>query len=152
VPFDRAVLEVSGRVAVVPTTTEWSDVGSLLSIEGLAQPDERGNVLVGRVTDVDSFGVVAYSADRLLATLGLRDVMVVDTPDATLVADKGRAQDVRLIVEALKATGAAELVEPRTRSGPGELEDAHQGRSLPGQDDMRAAGKAVVAAAPFPPL
>lgn len=118
VPFDKAVLEVSDRVAVVPTSTEWSDVGSLLAIEALAEPDARGNVLVGRVTDVDSSGVVAYSSDRLLATLGLHDVVIVDTPDATLVADKGRTQDVRLVVEALKATGARELVEPRTSLRP----------------------------------
>jgi mannose-1-phosphate guanylyltransferase/mannose-6-phosphate isomerase len=118
VPFDRAVLEVSDAVAVVPTSVEWSDVGSLLAIADLSAPDEHGNVLIGRVTDVDSSGVVAYSADRLIATLGLRDVIVVDTPDATLVADKARTQDVRLIVDALKATGAKELVEPRTSLRP----------------------------------
>jgi mannose-1-phosphate guanylyltransferase/mannose-6-phosphate isomerase len=118
VPFDKAVLEVSERVVVVPTTTEWSDVGSLLAIADLAEPDERGNVLVGRVTDVDSSGVIAYSADRLLATLGLHDVIVVDTPDATLVADKSRTQDVRLVVEALRLTGARELIEPRTSLRP----------------------------------
>lgn len=118
VPFDKAVLEVSGKVVVVPTTTEWSDVGSLLAIADLAEPDERGNVLVGRVTDVDSSGVIAYSADRLLATLGLHDVIVVDTPDATLVAAKDRTQDVRLVVEALRLTGARELIEPRTSLRP----------------------------------
>lgn len=118
VPFDKAVLEVSDRVVVVPTSTEWSDVGSLLAIGDLAEPDARGNVLVGRVTDVDSAGVIAYSSDRLLATLGLRDVVIVDTPDATLVADRSRTQDVRLVVEALKATGARELVEPRASLRP----------------------------------
>ncbi len=118
VQFDRAVLEVSDRVAVVPTNLEWSDVGSLLSLDRLAESDEHGNVLVGRVTDIDSTGTMAYSADRLLATLGLKDVLVVDTADATLVAAKDRAQDVRLLVEALRVAGAPEVVSARTALRP----------------------------------
>ncbi|MDP2182328.1 MAG: mannose-1-phosphate guanylyltransferase/mannose-6-phosphate isomerase [Actinomycetota bacterium] len=118
VPFDKAVLEVSNRVAVVPTSLDWSDVGSLLSLATLAKPDERGNVLVGNVTDVDSRNVIAYSADRLVATLGLDDVIVVDTADATLVAAKDRAQDVRLVVDALKALGAPEVVTSRSSVRP----------------------------------
>lgn len=118
VQFDRAVLEVSEKVAVVPTRLDWNDVGSLLALECLAEADERGNVLVGRTFDVDSAGVIAYSADRLLATLGLEDVLVVDTADATLVAAKDRAQDVRLIVDALKAARAPEVVTSRTSLRP----------------------------------
>ena len=118
VPFDRAVLEVSDVVAVVPTTTNWSDVGSLLAVASLGEPDERGNVLVGRAVDVDSSGIVSYAPDRLIATLGLSDVIVVDTPDATLVADKSRTEDVRLVVEALARAGARELIEPRRSMRP----------------------------------
>ncbi len=118
VPFDKAVLEVSDRVAVVPTTLRWSDVGSLLSIEELAAPDSSGNALVGRVVAVDTHDTVAYSADRLVALLGISDALVVDTADATLVASKDRAQDVRLVVEALQAIGAQELVAPRTSVRP----------------------------------
>jgi mannose-1-phosphate guanylyltransferase/mannose-6-phosphate isomerase len=113
VPFDKAALEVSERVAVVPTDLEWSDVGSLLSIDKLGDADERGNVLVGRFFDVGSHGVLGYSADRLVATLGLDDVVVVDTADATLVAAKDRLQDVRLVVDLLKAAGAEEVVTSR---------------------------------------
>jgi mannose-1-phosphate guanylyltransferase/mannose-6-phosphate isomerase len=75
-------------------------------------------VLLGRVTDVDSTGTLGYSADRLLATLGLRDILIVDTADATLVAAKDRAQDVRLLVDALKASGAPEVVSSRTARRP----------------------------------
>lgn len=117
-PFDTAVLERSTRVAVVPARLRWSDVGSLLALELVAPPDERGNVLVGNVVDVDSTGSIVYSSDRLVATLGLHDLLVVDTADATLVAPKERAQDVRLVVDALKARGAREVIEPRTASRP----------------------------------
>lgn len=118
VPFDKAVLEVSRRVAVVPTSLEWSDVGSLLSLSTLEEPDERGNVLVGNVMDIDSHDMIVYSADRLVATLGLDDVIVVDTADATLVAAKDRTQDVRLVVDALKTLGAPEVVVSRSSVRP----------------------------------
>jgi mannose-1-phosphate guanylyltransferase / mannose-6-phosphate isomerase len=118
VSFDRAVLEVSDAVSVVPTTARWSDVGSLLAVASLGEADERGNVLVGRAVDVDSHDIVSYSPDRLVATLGLENVIVVDTPDATLVADKARTEDVRLVVEALARAGARELIEPRRSMRP----------------------------------
>ena len=118
VQFDRAVLEVSERVAVVPSAMRWSDVGSLLALETLADADEHGNTLIGPAVDVDSRGVTTYAQDRLVATLGLEDVLVVDTLDATLVAAKDRAQDVRLVVEALAAAGAPEVVEHRTNVRP----------------------------------
>jgi mannose-1-phosphate guanylyltransferase/mannose-6-phosphate isomerase len=118
VPFDKAVLEVSDCVAVVPSDMEWSDVGSLLAVGKLGSPDERGNVLVGRVCDVGSRDLLAYSADRLVATLGLESVIVVDTADATLVAAKDRAQDVRMVVDALKAAGAPEVVSSRNSLRP----------------------------------
>jgi len=118
VPFDKAVLEVSSAVAVVPAELDWSDVGSLAALEAVAPPDERGNVLSGNVVDIDSHDTIVYSADRLVATIGLKDLMVVDTTDATLVAPKDRAQDVRLVVDALRAAGAREIVESRSSLRP----------------------------------
>lgn len=118
VPFDKAALEVSDRVAVVPADLDWSDVGSLLALESVAAPDGRGNTLAGNVVDIDSHDSIVYSADRLVATLGLNDTIVVDTADATLVAAKDRAQDVRLVVDALRALGAREIVESRSSLRP----------------------------------
>jgi len=118
VPFDKAALEVSGAVAVVPADLGWSDVGSLAALEQAAPADERGNVLVGNVVDIDSHDTIVYSADRLVATIGLDALMVVDTADATLVAPKDRAQDVRLVVDALKEAGAREIVESRSSLRP----------------------------------
>lgn len=118
VPFDRAVLELSDRVAVVPATFAWSDVGSLTSLDQLAEPDERGNRTIGRGLHVDSTDTLIYSADRLVATLGLDDIVVVDTADATLVARRDRLQDVKLVVAALKESGAPELVQSKTSLRP----------------------------------
>lgn len=118
VPFDKAVLEVSAQVAVVPADLEWSDVGSLAALDEMAPQDERGNVFSGDIVDIDSHDSIVYSADRLVATIGLEGLMVVDTADATLVAPKDRAQDVRLVVDALKTSGAKELIETRSSLRP----------------------------------
>ena len=118
VSIDKAVMERSSRVAVIPAPLEWSDVGSLLALEGVAQPDASGNVREGRGVDIDSRGSVVYTTDRLVATLGVEDLIVVDTSDATLVVPKARAQDVRLIVEALKAIDAPEVTQPKVSLRP----------------------------------
>lgn len=118
ISIDKAVMERSERVAVIPAPLNWSDVGSLLSLADVGTPDERGTIRTGRGVDIDSEDSIIYATDRLVATLGVKDVIVVDTTDATLVLDKSRAQDVRQVVEALKAEGAEEIVQPRTSLRP----------------------------------
>ncbi len=118
VSIDVAVMERSKRVAVIPVALEWSDVGSLLALDAVAVPDEHGNVREGRGVDVDSHNTTVFSTDRLVATLGLQDAIVVDTADATLVLPKSRAQDVRLVFDALKAAGADEVVKPKVSLRP----------------------------------
>ncbi len=118
ISIDKAVMERSERVVVIPAPLQWSDVGSLLSLADVAEPDENGTIRVGRGVDIGTTDSIVYSTDRLVATLGVKDVIVVDTADATLVLDKSRAQDVRQVVEALKAQGAEELVQPKTSLRP----------------------------------
>ncbi|MCL2332056.1 MAG: mannose-1-phosphate guanylyltransferase/mannose-6-phosphate isomerase [Actinomycetia bacterium] len=118
VSFDNAVLELSKHVEVVPTTMDWSDVGSLLSLEDLARPDPAGNRVIGSGVAVDSRGTLIYSPERLVATLGVEDLLVVDTSDATLVAPRERAQDVRLVTDALAKREAPELREPKVSARP----------------------------------
>lgn len=118
ISIDKALMEKADRVAVVPADLEWSDVGSLLALEGIAERDECANVRVGRGVDVDTEDTVVYSAGRLIATLGVSGLLVVDTSDATLVAAKDRAQDVRQVVDALKALGADEVVQHRESLRP----------------------------------
>ena len=118
ISIDYALMEPSKRVAVIPAGLQWSDVGSLLSLQDCADPDGQGNVRVGRGVDIDSHGSIVYSTDRLVATLGVKDMVVVDTADATLVLPKDRVQDVRLVVDALRAAGAEEVVQPKVSLRP----------------------------------
>ena len=117
-PIDKALMERTDRVAVIPAELRWHDVGSFLALESLAEADDRGNTRVGRGVDIDTAGSIVYSANRLVATLGLKDAIVVDTADATLVCARDRCQDVRLVVDALKAVGAEEVSLPKTSLRP----------------------------------
>jgi mannose-1-phosphate guanylyltransferase/mannose-6-phosphate isomerase len=118
VSIDKAVMEGCAQVAVVPASMAWSDVGSLEALAGLGEPDAGGNVRLGRGVDIASTNTVVYAAERLVATLGVSDLLVVDTADATLVMHRDAVQDVRSVVEALKAQGADEVVLPRTSLRP----------------------------------
>jgi len=110
--IDVALMERSSSVAVIPAELDWHDVGSLLALETLGQPDENGNIRLGRGVDVDARDITVYGTERLVATLGMENTLIVDTRDATLICPKDRCQDVRAVVEALKVIGAAELTEP----------------------------------------
>ncbi len=118
VSIDYAVMEHTRRAAVIPAELGWSDVGSWAALDDVAEKDERGNVISGRVLDFGSERSILYAQDRLVATIGLKNVIVVDTPDATLVCDKDRAQDVRRVVETLEARHAQEHVTHRTVQRP----------------------------------
>ncbi len=119
ISIDHAVMERSDRVAVIPAALEWNDVGSLLALECVEQPDDSGNVRFGRGVDIGSSNSIVYSnTDRLVATLGVEDMIVVDTSDATLVLPKSRAQDVRQVVDALAALGAPEVSQPKVSLRP----------------------------------
>jgi mannose-1-phosphate guanylyltransferase len=95
-------MEKSQRVAVLPIDVGWSDVGSWATLLDLLPADQETNVVVGDHIGVDTNSSLLYSPDRLIATVGLRDMIVVDTGDAILVCPKSRAQEVKHIVQALK--------------------------------------------------
>ena len=118
VSIDTGVMEKSSKAAMVPVTFSWSDVGSWGSLDEVAAKDKAGNVVGGRVVDIDSQRSVVYGDRRVVATIGLTDMVVVDTPDATLVCPKSRAQDVKKIVEILKQQGAPEHLEHLTVHRP----------------------------------
>ena len=103
--IDYAVLEPmsqrEGALLVVPADIGWSDLGSWSSLYDIGTLDQAGNVAQGDVLELDTHGSLLISEDRFLATIGVKDLVVVSTPDATLVADRTRAQDVREVVDYL---------------------------------------------------
>lgn len=107
--IDYAVMEKTDRAAVVPVSCGWSDIGSWSSLWSVAERDEEGNRYEGDVISVDTRGSLVRASDRrMIATIGVEDLVIVDTADATLVARKDRVQDVKLIVDKLKAAGRQE--------------------------------------------
>ncbi|QWT18719.1 mannose-1-phosphate guanylyltransferase/mannose-6-phosphate isomerase [Bacillus sp. NP157] len=107
--IDYAVMEKTALAAVVPVACGWSDIGSWDALWLAAEKDSHGNHLEGDVIAIDTRGSLVRSHDRhLVATIGLEDVVVVTTPDATLVARRDRSQDVKKIVDQLKAAGRTE--------------------------------------------
>ena len=114
ISIDNGVMEPSSRAAVIPVAFGWSDVGNWSSLEEVAPRDRFKNVTSGKVVDLDSHNSVLYADQRVVATIGLSDMIVVDTADATLVCPKSRAQDVKKVVEILKKQGAPEHLEHRT--------------------------------------
>ncbi len=112
VSIDYGVMEGAPDVKVVPVEAGWSDVGHWAALPDLLGTDSKGTVLRGEVVAVDLHDTAAFNEDpnHLLALVGLRDLIVVHTPDATLVLHRDRAQDVRAVVDALKASGRDDLL------------------------------------------
>jgi mannose-1-phosphate guanylyltransferase len=108
--IDYALMEKSERVAVVPARFRWSDVGSWPAVVEFHEADSAGNVLIGDALLVDSTNCAIFGGKRLIAGSGLADLIVVDEPDALLICRKDRAQDVKLIVDKLKAAGREDLL------------------------------------------
>ena len=105
--IDCAVMERTSRGGVVALNCGWSDVGSFSALWEAGTHDQSGNVLSGDVLAIDTRNSLVI-AQRLMVTLAVEDMVVVDTPDAVLVASKDRVQDVRGIVERLRAAGRDE--------------------------------------------
>ena len=102
ISIDYAVMEKSSRVAVIPSTFAWSDVGSWKAVSELTAPDGQGNRAQGEAMFVDSSDCYVQSDSRMVAAVGLHGVVVVDTPDALLVADREHVQDVKKVAQQLK--------------------------------------------------
>ncbi|KAA0072037.1 mannose-1-phosphate guanylyltransferase/mannose-6-phosphate isomerase [Rhodanobacter sp. T12-5] len=107
--IDYAVMEKTRRAAVIPVSCAWSDIGSWSALWLTGDKDADGNLREGDTMAVDTRNSLLRSHERhLLATVGVDDLIVVTTPDATLVAHRDAAQDVKKIVEQLKAAGRSE--------------------------------------------
>lgn len=116
--IDYAVMEPTSMAAVVPTDPGWNDVGSWASLWDIADKDDEGNVLIGDVVSVGTTNSYIRSDNRLVATVGLDSMIVVDTPDAVLIAHIGSVQDVKVIVDALTAQHRSEVERPTSIRRP----------------------------------
>ena len=116
---DYGIMEHSKKIALVPSDFYWSDLGSWDALEELLRKDKNGNVLSGNSLDCASQGLCAFSrGDRLIATVGLKDLIIADTPDALLVCDKHKTQEVKKIVEKLKSGNRKEHIAHLTDRRP----------------------------------
>ena len=111
ISIDYAVMERTNRAVLVPGTFGWSDVGSWSSLWDIQKKDKSGNVLHGDVVVHDTKNSFVRSEKGLTTLVGVHDLAVVVTKDAVLVADKARAQDVKAVVDKLKAANRSELIE-----------------------------------------
>jgi mannose-1-phosphate guanylyltransferase/mannose-6-phosphate isomerase len=118
VSIDVALMEKSERVAVIPCDIGWSDIGSWDALRQLTPRDESGNQVNGEAVLHDVHDCYIDSPKRVLGAVGIRNLIIVDTPDAILVADASRTQDVRHIVQELKRQNHSAYSLHRTVTRP----------------------------------
>lgn len=111
--IDYAVMEKTQDAAVVPLDANWSDIGSWSALWEIGNKDPHGNVCKGDVITLDSTNSLIHAQSKLVATLGVDNLVVVETKDAVLVASKNQVQDVKKLVEMLKQQGRSEHVNHR---------------------------------------
>jgi mannose-1-phosphate guanylyltransferase len=118
ISVDFAVMERARNVAVVKAAFGWSDIGSWSAIHDALGSDASGNTVVGDAILMDVERTYVQSEDRVVAAVGVKNLIVVDTPDALLVADRDHAQDVKKVVEKLRAREHETTKLHRTASRP----------------------------------
>jgi mannose-1-phosphate guanylyltransferase len=105
ISIDYGIMEQSQDVLVVPGEFGWNDVGSFDMLKVMHEEDDNGNVVVGNCVNIDTTNSVVYSDTRLVTTLGVDNIVVVETADGIMVCSKDRVQDVKKIVDRLKQEG-----------------------------------------------
>jgi len=102
ISIDYAIMEKSDKIALVELKSDWNDLGSWKSIYDVSQKDDNGNVKIGHVIDEGSKNSFVYSSSKLVATIGLEDIVLVETEDAILACKADKSQDVKKIYDTLK--------------------------------------------------
>lgn len=110
ISIDYGIMERAQNVVVIEGDFGWSDVGSWDALETIYEKDEHGNINYGDILHVESKNCIAYAQNKLVTTIGLENVIVVETDDAILVCHKDRAQDVRKVVEKLDVQGKTQYL------------------------------------------
>ncbi|MCE5313889.1 MAG: mannose-1-phosphate guanylyltransferase [Armatimonadota bacterium] len=110
ISVDYAILEHAQNISVIPASVGWSDLGSWSSLYEIMDKDEDGNAVIGDHVGVDTHNCLIHSKDRLVATVGLDNMIVVDTGDAVLILPSGRSEDIKALLEELKKEGKAKYL------------------------------------------
>jgi mannose-1-phosphate guanylyltransferase len=108
--IDYGIMENAGDVAVIPVSIGWNDIGSWQTLMDLLEADENGNVLSNEHIVLDTHNTMIHSPKKLVAAIGLQDLIVVETEDALLICPRERSQDVRKIVNELRTLGREDLL------------------------------------------
>ena len=102
---DYAIMEKADNIYIIPGNFGWDDIGSWLAVGRIKKTDDVNNVVNGNVVTVNTKNCVIEGADKLIATVGLRDMVVVDTKDATLISTKENAGEIKKVLAKLRETG-----------------------------------------------
>lgn len=105
ISIDYGIMEKAENIFVIPGSFGWDDLGSWPALERVKRVDENGNVIFGKHYGIDTEGSMIHSSDKVVTTIGMKDVIIVNTEDALLVCDKKRAQEVKQIRNKLKEDG-----------------------------------------------
>ncbi len=118
ISIDYALMEQSKNVAMIPANFNWSDVGSWLSFSALSKPDINGNSTIGEHLIFNSKNTFIQGHSRVVAAVGVNNLIIIDTPDALLVIDKSHTQDVKLVTSKLKEARSEILHSHKTIHRP----------------------------------
>jgi len=110
ISLDYAIMEKTSRAALLPADYGWVDIGSWSALEEVLPKDRQGNIFRGNCVDIGSRNTLVWPDKRLVATVGLDGLIVIDTPDALLVCAKDKAQDVKKVVQRLKRKNLKERI------------------------------------------
>lgn len=124
ISIDYALMEKSRNVVCIPLDANWSDVGDWKSFSDLNDKDLSGNSFIGDSIDVGSTNTLVFSRDKLVATLGVDNLMIINTPDAVLVADKNQAQQVKSLITQIEKQKRKEHLQHREIYRPWGCYDA----------------------------
>ncbi len=102
ISIDYGVMEKSGNIYTLPGTFGWDDVGSWLAVERIKKSNESGNIVDGNVITIDTHDCIIQADRKLIATIGLEDLVIVDTEDATLICEKGSTAEIKKVLENLR--------------------------------------------------
>lgn len=114
ISIDYAIMEKSADIAVITSHFDWRDIGSWEAYHKLFQADQDGNTILGDAILIDSKNNFIHSQGRMIASIGINNLAIIDTPDAMLITNLDRTQDVRQVVQALKLSGHESYATHRT--------------------------------------